>query len=97
MLVPPLGEEALIYLRFLGAFVASVGATYLYALLRGDPTRLRITFELTIIFRLAAGLFTATALARGWLPLPWISVPLTDITLVLLQLHFIRHIARDAN
>ncbi len=97
LITEPISAEAQIYLRFVGAFVAAVGSTYLYALARGELARLRAAFEFTLIFRLAAGLFTAIALIQGWLPLPWISVPITDFTLVVLQLHLLRHTLRDAN
>ena len=75
------GEEALLYLRWVGAFVAAVGACYLWALGRKDVTLLRHTLELTILFRIAAGLFSAWALATGQLPGAWGSVPVTDLVL----------------
>lgn len=78
--------EALVYLRFVGAFVAAVGACYLWTLVRGGQDRLRTTLELTIIFRLSAGAFSATAIGLGWLSSAWVSVPATDFVLVGLQL-----------
>jgi H+/Cl- antiporter ClcA len=82
--IPP--AEALVYLRFVGAFVGAVGACYLWALVRGGMDRLRSTLELTILFRLSAGAFSATAIGLGWLSLAWASVPVTDFALVGLQL-----------
>lgn len=79
----------LIYLRFVGAFVFAVGASYLWALARrkasGDPALLRATLEITIIFRLAAGVFTAWAILDGWLAPAWASVPVTDFLLAATQ------------
>jgi len=79
----------LVYLRFVGAFVGAVGASYLWALRRrldsGDATLLRSTLEITIIFRLAAGSFSAWALLQGWLVSAWASVPATDFALAIAQ------------
>ncbi len=79
----------LVYLRFVGAFVCAVGFSYLWALRRrqlsGDPSLLRATLEITIIFRLAAGSFGAWAILRGWLMPAWASVPATDFFLAAAQ------------
>jgi hypothetical protein len=79
-------SEALVYLRFVGAFVAAVGSCYLLALVRGGLNRLRSMLEMTILFRLSAGSFSAAAIGLGWLPFAWASVPATDFALVGLQL-----------
>ena len=79
----------MVYLRFVGAFVWAVGFSYLWALRRwqltGDATLLRATLEITIIFRLAAGGFSAWAILRGWLVPAWASVPVTDFFLAAAQ------------
>lgn len=79
------GAEALVYLRWVGAFVAAVGASYLIALVAGGGARLRNVLEFTIGFRVAAGLFSAVAIARGWLAPVWVSVPATDFALAVVQ------------
>jgi hypothetical protein len=79
-------SEALVYLRFVGTFVGAVGACYLFALVRGGLNRLRFMLELTILFRLSAGIFSVTAIGLGWLSFAWASVPATDFALVGLQL-----------
>lgn len=83
------GAEALVFLRFTGAFVAAVGASYLWSLLAwrrtGSPALLRACLALTIGFRLAAGGYVAGACARGWLGAAWLSVTATDGALVALQ------------
>lgn len=84
------GAEALIWLRWVGAFVWAVGASYLLALLLGGETRLRACLELTLPFRLAAGVFGAVAVARGWLSPLWAGVPATDFALVAAQLWLLR-------
>jgi len=78
--------EALIYLRFVGAFVLAVGACYLFALVRGGLDRLRAALEFTIPFRLSTGAFSATAIGLGWLSTGWAGVPVVDFALVSLQL-----------
>lgn len=85
--------EALVYLRFVGAFVSAVGACYLWALVRGGSNRLCSTLELTLLFRLSAGTFSAVAIGLGWLSLAWVSVPVTDFALVGLQLWLIKKLA----
>lgn len=92
--VPAIGAEAETYLRWIGAFVAAVGCSYLWALGRwkatGDAALLRATLELTVIFRLAAGAFSAWALATGRLAPAWASVPVTDFALAAAQTWLLR-------
>jgi len=78
------GDDGLVYLRFVGAFVAAVGASYLWVL-AAPRERLRTVLGVTILFRLAAGGYSLAAIALGTLPIAWISVPVTDFGLVALQ------------
>jgi uncharacterized protein YjeT (DUF2065 family) len=82
--------DALVFLRFVGVFVAAVGATYLWAWSRRHTASLRFVFAFTIIFRFAAGTYSAFAIALGWLPPMWLSVPVTDLFLVAAQLWLLR-------
>ena len=86
----PIGAEAIVYLRWIGAFVAAVGFSYLWPLWRREVALLRAALELTVWFRLAAGGYSAWAVATGALPLIWISVPLTDFALAAAQTWFLR-------
>lgn len=89
--------EALTYLRFVGAFVAAVGACYLWTLLRGGVLRLRGMLELTVLFRLSAGGFSAVAISLGLLSTSWSSVPATDFVLAAIQIWLVTKIPlRDA-
>jgi len=88
--VAPPGAEALVYLRWIGALVGTVGFSYLWALGRRDVTRLRHTLELTVWFRLAAGGYSAWALATGALSPGWASVPATDFLLAAAQVWLLR-------
>lgn len=84
------GAEAMVWLRWVGAFVWAVGASYLLALLLGGEARLRTLLELTIPFRFSAGVFSTVAIASGWLSLGWASVPATDFALVAAQVWVLR-------
>ncbi len=84
MLVPVPGAEALVFVRFVGAFVAAVGASYLWAL-RRPVERLRVVFGVTCLFRVAAGTFCLVGVICGWLGVAWLSVVATDYLLVAAQ------------
>jgi len=82
--------ESLVFLRWVGAFVGAVGASYLVALARGGAARLRDVFATTLLFRAAAGGYCACAVAAGWLEPRWATVALTDGALVVAQLWLLR-------
>ena len=83
--VPPLDGDGWVFLRFVGAFVAAVGAVYLWTALRPAPARVRALLEFTLFFRFAAGAYAAAAILTGTLHSAWSSVPATDFALVALQ------------
>lgn len=89
MHVPAVVPDALVFIRFIGAFVFAVGSLYwlglcsVVVLSRWQGLRgiLLVTAWLrTIIF-----IFTSLALLTGALPLAWLSVPLTDGGLAFFQ------------
>lgn len=82
--------DGLVFLRWTGAFVGAVGASYLLALARGGEARLWGVLEFTIPFRLAAGVFSVAAIGLGWLGFVWVSVPVTDLVLVGAQVWLLR-------
>jgi hypothetical protein len=84
------GAEALVFLRWVGAFVGAVGSSYLVALARGGAGRLREVFVTTLLFRAAAGGFCTVAVAGGALEPRWITVALTDGALVAAQIWLLR-------
>lgn len=90
MLAAPVGPEAEVFLRWVGAFVAAVGASYLLAWRKGTDEAFRGVLSATIPFRLAAGLYSAWALGTGRLSPQWASVPATDLALVALQSWLLR-------
>jgi hypothetical protein len=84
------GAEALVFLRFVGAFVGAVGASYLVALASRRDDRLWAVFRVTILFRLAAGGYVAAAVAGGALPAVWLSVTATDGVIAAVQVWLLR-------
>jgi hypothetical protein len=82
--------EALVYGRFVGVVVAAVGLSYLLAWRSGRVDELRAQFRFTLPFRFGAGSFCAGAVALGWLTPMWLSVVVTDYTLVVAQIVLLR-------
>ncbi len=87
-------EPDALFVSFVGAFVAAVGLSYWWAAWRwwknGDTAFLRAQWRLTILFRLAAGLFCIAQIALDNLGLAWASVPATDFALALIQVALLR-------
>jgi hypothetical protein len=91
------GGEALAFVRFVGAFVAAVGAAYLWAFATRDAVRLRVTLLVTLFFRGAAGLYTGVAVATGIFDPAWLMVTATDLGCVALQAWLlVKGVGRDA-
>jgi len=78
------GAEALLFVRFVGVFVAAVGASYLWAWWR-PVERLRVVLGATILFRVATGSYTGVAVLLGALPRAWAQVTLADSALIAAQ------------
>ncbi len=84
----------LVYLRFIGAFVFSVGAAYWLPFIhRANVIQFvdytRVVWMVTALVRTAVCLLVSYQIFSGGLSLPWISVALTDGILALLQLRYI--------
>jgi hypothetical protein len=94
MLVAEPGAEALVYVRFVGVFVAAVGFTYLRALLRGRREDLVAALRVTIPFRLGAGTFCLWAAATGRLGPAWLGVTAADWLLAAAQAWILRRWGR---
>jgi hypothetical protein len=83
-----------VYMQFIGAFVASVGFSYLFPFIafrgeRRDPA-LHGMLVTTTIIRLFIGTFTSVAIARGTLSSSWLTVPLSDFTIAAVQLFILK-------
>jgi len=85
MRIPVPGSEALAYVRFVGAFVAAVGASYLWAL-HVPELRLRPVLGFTILFRAFVGSFALVASLTGLLPTAWLLITAADYGLAAAQL-----------
>lgn len=83
-----------LYQQWIGAFVCSVGCSYLFPfLLPAGPERDRRSLgilTMATIVRIFIAVFSGVAIARGDLEPAWISVTLTDGTLAGLQLIILR-------
>jgi len=93
MHIPVPGMEAQAYVRFVGAFVAAVGFSYLWALL-APAARLRPVLAFTVVFRLFVGSFALVAVFTGRLPAAWLLITAADYGLVVAQLWLLSRLAR---
>ncbi len=87
-------EDDTLFVSWMGAFVAAVGWSYLWALQRwlkhGDTNFLRAVWRVTILFRLAAGGFCAAQITADLLDPAWASVPLADCLFAGTQIWLLR-------
>lgn len=81
--------DALAWVRFVGVFVGSVGASYLWAWRAAGPVQMRTMFIVMAFFRAAAGSYTGVAVALGTLEPAWLAVTFTDVACVAVQVWFI--------
>lgn len=84
-----------LFQRWIGAFVCSVGCSYLFPfLLPAGPARdqraVGILTMATIVRLFIAG-FSGIAIATGGLEPAWLSVTFTDATLAVLQIYILRN------
>lgn len=84
-----------LFQRWIGAFVCSVGCSYLFPfLLPAGPARdqraVGILTMATIVRLFIAG-FSGIAIATGALEPAWLSVTCTDATLAVLQIYILRN------
>lgn len=89
MRVPAVPGEALVFNRFIGAFVFAVGSLYLLAWfherLSGRREGMRWVLLSTGWVRAVVCVFVLTAVSGGTLAPAWLSVALTDGVLALIQ------------
>lgn len=83
-----------VYLRFVGAFVAGVGMSYLFPFFYRDPRRtdqtLAVVLEVTALIRLGIALFVGWAVVTGVLSAGWVSVLATDLVLAIAQIVMVK-------
>jgi len=83
-----------LYQRWIGAFVCSVGCSYLFPfLLPAGPVRDQRSIgilTMATIVRIFIAAFSGVAIATGALEPAWLSVTFTDATLAILQIVVLR-------
>ena len=82
-----------IFVRWIGVFVASVGASYLYPWLGARqwlPARLGTIAEVTALQRTAVALFVAVAVVTGALAPGWLGVAAFDGAVAAAQVAIVR-------
>lgn len=89
MSVPPVVTEALVFNRFIGAFVFSVGCLYVFSLLPVLTMRrwhwVWGVLAATAWLRAVICVFTSIAIVGGALSVAWWTVPVTDGVLAVVQ------------
>jgi len=89
MAVPAVATESWVFIRFIGAFVFSVGCLYLCALppvvAANAWSRVAGVLSATAWVRAVICVFTTIAIATGALSPGWWSVPVTDGLLAVVQ------------
>lgn len=81
-----------VFLQFVGCFVAVVGVSYFVGLAswaKFGIARLRVVWELTIIFRLTAATFVAAEVMLQNLSWQWLSVTVVDLLWCVIQAVFL--------
>ncbi len=82
-------DSGLVYLRFVGVFVAAIGLSTLFPLTLNPQARwarLPTVLETTALTRLAVAVFVAVCIWADALTLPWVVVCLTDLLVASAQL-----------
>jgi hypothetical protein len=82
-------DAAMVYLSLVGAFVFAVGLAYLYGAwlvaCNGCRRRLEMVWLLTAFTRTSVAVFVFSQVLTSTLEAGWLTVALTDATLVLIQ------------
>lgn len=81
----PIGEEAQVFLSWMGAFVFAVGASYFLALRTRSPEQGEMIWTITALVRAVIAVFVVTKVAQGTLEPLWLSVAATDAAVAVVQ------------
>jgi len=94
MRVPPPEPAAMVFVSWIGAFVAAVGCAYFLAPRRlADATacaRLATVWRVTTIARGLVAAFVTWRVVDGLLPVEWLTVALTDAVIAAVQFTWLR-------
>lgn len=86
--IAPPPPEALVFLSWMGVFVAGVGLSY--GLVLGDRRRGPTVWQITALVRVLVGIFVLWRIADGSLVPLWAAVALTDLIVAGGQLAMLR-------
>ena len=76
MQVPPVAPQALVFLSWMGVFIASIGLSY--GLVFKGNREAEVVWIFTSLVRLSVACFLAVKLMAGELPMAWLMVAVTD-------------------
>lgn len=88
----------LVYMRFIGAFVFSVGASYLipsFAAKELQISWMKCVWIVTALIRTSVSLLVISQIASGDLDPAWITVSIVDALFAVMQIIFLRIGVRD--
>lgn len=88
MSVPMVHPDALVFIRWMGVFIASVGLSY-GLVFRGDREA-ETVWSFTALVRLMVAAFLTWKISAGDLPVPWLLVAATDGLVAVGQLIILR-------
>jgi hypothetical protein len=94
MKIPPLDPASLVFLQWIGAFVGSVGLSYLFAL-RSEQDRV-VVWKITALIRFIIAAFVVVMIAQGKLIPSWWNVAATDFIIALVQILWLRSEKKEA-
>lgn len=84
MRIPEIPAD-LVWMRWIGAFVFSVGAAYWIPFRSRDPRDFTAMLAITAWIRLVIGVFVAGSVATAALPRAWLTVSAVDLALAAIQ------------
>jgi len=86
--IPPIGNESMLFLRWIGVFVAGVGLSYLFAL--GRRGQGEMIWYATALIRAMVAVFLTTSTLTGEMPMAWLAVAIADALVAVIQVAIIR-------
>lgn len=82
--IAPVGNECMLFLRWIGVFVAGVGLSYLFSL--GRRGQGESIWYATALIRILVAVFLTTSILTGEMPTPWLTVAVTDALVAVVQI-----------
>ena len=86
--IPPVGDEASLFLRWIGIFVMGVGLSYFFGL--GRKGQGEAIWYATALIRTMVAVFLTTAILTDQMPMPWLLVAITDASVAIIQISISR-------